>query len=103
MQTLGTPLKFTMKLWDRASDDSRGPWLRSRFKAIVYDAEGNSVATLHTNEIALVNVLGRRFAEISGRPVEVQPHAYNAVTRAYYNTTSGRGYTYAPRHTEESR
>ena len=97
MQTLGTKLQFSMKLWDHRDDDNRGPWLRSRFEAIVYDAEGRNVATLHTDEIALVNVLGRRFAEISGKDVRVQPHAYNVVTKQYYNTTSGRGLTYAPR------
>lgn len=90
-------MQFSMKLWDKRDDDNRGPWLRSRYEATIYNEEGVNVATLHTDEIGLVNDMARRFANASRQPVTATPLAYNVVTREYFDTTSGRGVTYAPR------
>jgi len=91
-------MTYTMKLWDniQTPNEAKGPWLRSRFKAVAFDQEGHNVATVYTDQVQVVNALGRVLAVSSGKPVRVKPLLYNVTTREWYDTTSGRGLTYDP-------
>lgn len=86
---------YTLHLTDTHGDDNLGPWLRTRYRASVRNAEGRVVATLYTDDVEGVNGLANRFANLSG---ECVPCVLTVFKDGAYTTLDAR-LTYVPERT----